>query len=82
MVWQEKVSCIVMITKLKERNKSKCELYMPEECDHTVDYENINVTIRQISYYPDYEVRKLLVKVSDSLEYMLNLSSYVILFSF
>ena len=64
MVWHENVSCIVMITKLKERNKSKCELYIPEEKDLEVEYDNIYVTISQVKTFQDYEVRRLIVRVS------------------
>ena len=64
MVWTECVSCVVMITKLKERRKSQCELYIPEECHQTIDYDNICVTVQQITFYQDFEVRQLLVNVS------------------
>ena len=64
MVWNESVSCIVMITKLIERNKNKCELYLPEMCSQPVSYDNIVVTVKQISYLQDYEVRQLTISVS------------------
>jgi protein tyrosine phosphatase len=64
MVWNESVSCIVMITKLIERNKNKCELYIPEMCSQPVSYDNIVVTVKQISYLQDYEVRQLTISVS------------------
>lgn len=63
MVWNESVSCIVMITKLIERNKNKCELYIPERCLESVLHESILVTVNQISYFEDYEVRELEITV-------------------
>ena len=64
MIWHEAVSCVVMLTKLFERNKSKCELYIPEECSKTVQYNNICVTVQQINYFQDYEIRQLILNVS------------------
>lgn len=62
MIWTENVSCIVMITKLIERNKNKCELYLPEDTLQTVVYDDIFITVKQINYYQDYEVRQLIVQ--------------------
>ncbi|XP_043371143.1 receptor-type tyrosine-protein phosphatase U-like isoform X3 [Dermochelys coriacea] len=48
MIWQEKVSAIVMLTGLVEQNKTKCEQYWPEDeqvCgDFTVTLSNIWTT--------------------------------------
>lgn len=62
MIWNENVSCVVMITKLIERNKNKCELYIPEDTLQTVEYDDILITVKQITYYQDYEVRQLVVQ--------------------
>lgn len=62
MIWNENVSCIVMITKLIERNKNKCELYLPEDTLQSVEYDDIIITVKQINYYQDYEVRQLVVQ--------------------
>ena len=59
MVWNENVPCIVMITKLIERNKNKCELYIPDQLSQSVTYDNIVVTVKQVNYFQDYEVRQL-----------------------
>ena len=55
MVWNENVPCIVMITKLIERNKNKCELYIPDQVSQSVTYDNIVVTVKQVNYFQDYE---------------------------
>ena len=65
MIWTESVSCVVMITKLIERNKNKCELYIPEQISESIAYDNIVVTVNQINYFQDYEVRQLNVHVSE-----------------
>jgi protein tyrosine phosphatase len=65
MIWQERVSNIVMITKLKERNKSKCEMYMPDECSKPLVYDGeYIVTVKHVNYMQDYEARQLVVQVN------------------
>jgi protein tyrosine phosphatase len=65
MVWHDCVPCIVMITKLIERNKSKCELYMPEQCLQPVVYDNnIVVVVNKINLFQDYEVRQITLQVN------------------
>ncbi|XP_056179990.1 receptor-type tyrosine-protein phosphatase kappa-like isoform X3 [Falco biarmicus] len=48
MVWQEKISVIVMLTGLVEQNKTKCEQYWPEQeqvyGDFTVTLSNTRTT--------------------------------------
>ena len=63
MIWNERVSSIVMITKLVERNKNKCELYFPADTAIAVDYNDIKVTVRHITYAQDYEIRQLQIVV-------------------
>jgi protein tyrosine phosphatase len=63
MVWQERVSAIVMITKLVERNKTKCEIYIPEQVGEPVLYESLVVCVTHVDYYQDYEVRHITVNV-------------------
>jgi len=65
MVWNECVSCIVMITKLIERNKNKCELYIPEYMSQSNVYDQFVVTVKEINYFQDYEVRQLEVEVNN-----------------
>lgn len=60
-IWSENVSSIVMITKLYERNKNKCELYIPDQINKTEYYDNIKVTVNQIKTFEDYEIRMLTV---------------------
>lgn len=65
MIWNERVTCCVMITKLIERNKNKCESYLPEKLFQPVAYDNnIVVTLNQINSFGDYEMRQLTVTVT------------------
>ncbi len=64
MIWQECVSCIVMITKLIERNKNKCELYFSDDPNVvSTQHEDFVITVKHVSYFQDYEVRQLTVEV-------------------
>ena len=67
MIWNDRIRCTVMITKLVERNKNKCELYFPEELAVPVEFNNITVTVIHINYFQDYERRQLKVVVRNSI---------------
>lgn len=69
-IWTENVSCVVMITKLYERNKNKCELYIPDEINKTECYDNIKVTVNQIKTFEDYEVRMLTLICNNETRYL------------
>lgn len=79
MIWNENVSCIVMITKLIERNKSKCELYFPDDNLQSVEYDEILITVKQINYFQDYEIRQLIVQVRNEMKFFIK-KSFLILF--
>lgn len=66
MVWSERVPCIVMNTKLVERNRNKCELYFPEKLESPIFYGHVKVTVKHVNYFDDYDVRQLKVEVSNS----------------
>ncbi|XP_055941285.1 receptor-type tyrosine-protein phosphatase R-like isoform X2 [Argiope bruennichi] len=59
MVWKEKSPLIVMITKLKEKMKVKCEPYIP---DYQDCYEDIEVTVISVIPREGYTVRELLLR--------------------
>ncbi|XP_014246702.1 uncharacterized protein LOC106665054 isoform X2 [Cimex lectularius] len=71
MVWSERSPVIVMITKLWEKSRPKCEAYLPTETNVAVMYGKMSVsvtnvvnkdgyTIRNVQLQKDEEVRKLL----------------------
>ena len=39
MVWQESITYVVMITKLKENSKTQCDSYLPDDCNKYVNLE-------------------------------------------
>lgn len=57
MVWTEKAPVIVMITKLWEKSKSKCEPYFPMELNTSVTYGPFIVTTMAINNKDGYIVR-------------------------
>ncbi|CAF1424981.1 unnamed protein product [Adineta steineri] len=59
MIWQEHVPVIVMITRLFEKNKSKCERYIPDS--HSNQYGPFHVEIKSTIYRNDYEIRRLII---------------------
>ncbi|XP_025087160.1 receptor-type tyrosine-protein phosphatase R-like isoform X2 [Pomacea canaliculata] len=59
MVWSQGCPIIVMITKLKEKNKPKCENYLP---DHRGLYGDVEVTIVKIIQKKGYVVRHIQMK--------------------
>jgi protein tyrosine phosphatase len=61
MIWQEYVPVIVMITRLIEKNKSKCERYIPETQDG--QYGPFSIQVKSITYKNDYEIRRLIIEV-------------------
>ncbi|XP_065344235.1 receptor-type tyrosine-protein phosphatase T-like [Cloeon dipterum] len=65
MVWQEKVSLIVMVTNLVERGKEKCEKYWPEV---NQEKRHGRVSVRTINeeINADFITRTLLVSLYDT----------------
>ncbi|XP_078657139.1 receptor-type tyrosine-protein phosphatase F-like isoform X2 [Branchiostoma floridae x Branchiostoma belcheri] len=55
MVWEQDTATIVMVTNLKERNKSKCAQYWPTK--DSMDYGNIRVTLEETTTLVDYVIR-------------------------
>ncbi|CAF0983443.1 unnamed protein product [Adineta ricciae] len=60
MIWQEHVPVIVMITRLIEKNKTKCERYVPDA--QSEQYGPFHVEVKSTLYRTDYEVRRLTIK--------------------
>lgn len=66
MVWKERSPIIVMITKLKERNKSKCELYLPVLSSSR--FGDFIVSVDKIEQREGYQLRMLTVTLDGNEE--------------
>uniref|UniRef100_A0A6P8I6N2 protein-tyrosine-phosphatase n=1 Tax=Actinia tenebrosa TaxID=6105 RepID=A0A6P8I6N2_ACTTE len=58
MIWQEKMSVIVMLTGIKEQNKIKCEKYWPE---NSKTYQDLSVHLHKTEVFADYSIRTFVV---------------------
>nr|XP_055073127.1 receptor-type tyrosine-protein phosphatase C [Misgurnus anguillicaudatus] len=61
MIWEQKSSIIVMVTRCEEGNKTKCAQYWPYLERETEIYEDFVVKIKSEEHCPDYIIRHLLV---------------------
>nr|CAD7576249.1 unnamed protein product [Timema californicum] len=66
MVWSERPPAIVMITKLWEKERPKCEQYFPTATGdiNKCQYGEIKVTVKQIVLRDGYAVRDLVIEVT------------------
>ncbi|XP_046583127.1 receptor-type tyrosine-protein phosphatase mu-like [Haliotis rubra] len=69
MVWQENVTQIVMLTRLMEMNKKKCEQYWPDG-SKSETHGGCTVTNKNVTARTDYTVSTFLVKNSESERYV------------
>ncbi|CAD5125992.1 DgyrCDS14175 [Dimorphilus gyrociliatus] len=63
MIWQEKCEIIIMITKLEEEARNKCEMYIPETGD--VRHGDFEISVENISYHSSYEIRAICFRYND-----------------
>jgi protein tyrosine phosphatase len=67
MIWEQNTSTIVMMTKLEERNRLKCDQYWP--CKGTEVYGNvIQVTLVDYTELATYSIRTLVIARANSNE--------------
>ena len=63
MIWDQKVRTVVMLTKLMEGNKNKCEQYWPNNIGESTNPKlSLTVTLVQLQMFADYELRIMQVK--------------------
>ncbi|KAI4563403.1 hypothetical protein MJT46_011012 [Ovis ammon polii x Ovis aries] len=61
MIWEQKATVIVMVTKCEEGNKNKCAEYWPSMDEGSRVYGDVIVEINEHKRCPDYIIQKLTV---------------------
>ncbi|KAM4022322.1 receptor-type tyrosine-protein phosphatase C isoform 2-T2 [Anomaloglossus baeobatrachus] len=59
MIWEQKSTIIVMVTRCEEGNRNKCAQYWPSNEEVPEEYGDVTVKITQEKFFPDYITRKL-----------------------
>ena len=60
MVWDNKVPAIVMLTKLIEAGKPKCEKYWPDKVGESMQKRgHLTIRLTSLQYFADYEIRTM-----------------------
>ena len=62
LIWQERPPTIVMVTNIKESNRTKCHQYWPDS--GKAEYGPFQVTITDQQIFADYTIRTLSVSVN------------------
>lgn len=65
MIWQEKVSIIVMLTQCREKEMNKCDNYWPVEKDKKLDFDDITVETTNVTNYDSYDYRTITLKMDE-----------------
>ncbi|XP_062587931.1 phosphatidylinositol phosphatase PTPRQ-like [Saccostrea cucullata] len=66
MIWEQNVTVVVMLTRLVERGRRKCDIYWPGTTRETVHYGDLVVETESESIFPDYILRVMSVKLGGS----------------
>ncbi|KAG6927951.1 protein tyrosine phosphatase, receptor type C [Chelydra serpentina] len=59
MIWEQKATIIVMVTRCEENNRNKCAQYWPTTENSTATFGDIVVKSNEIKICPDYIIQKL-----------------------
>ncbi|XP_062991285.1 receptor-type tyrosine-protein phosphatase C isoform X2 [Elgaria multicarinata webbii] len=59
MIWEQKATIVVMVTRCEEGNRIKCAKYWPSMEEETASYGDIVVKINECKVCPDYIIQKL-----------------------
>ncbi|XP_010222838.1 PREDICTED: receptor-type tyrosine-protein phosphatase C [Tinamus guttatus] len=59
MIWEQKATVIVMVTRCEEGNRNKCAQYWPSMENGSATYGDIIVKINESKVCPDYIIQKL-----------------------
>ena len=66
LILEQRVSTIVMLTRLVEQSSTKCMGYWPECPGTCEEYGHVMVTLQKEEHYTEYSIRHLVLTVSDN----------------
>uniref|UniRef100_A0A8C3WZS6 Receptor-type tyrosine-protein phosphatase C n=1 Tax=Catagonus wagneri TaxID=51154 RepID=A0A8C3WZS6_9CETA len=61
MIWEQKATVIVMVTRCEEGNKNKCAEYWPSMEEHSHVYGDVIVEVNEHKRCPDYIIQKFTI---------------------
>uniref|UniRef100_A0A8C5LDY6 Receptor-type tyrosine-protein phosphatase C n=1 Tax=Jaculus jaculus TaxID=51337 RepID=A0A8C5LDY6_JACJA len=61
MIWEQKATVIVMVTRCEEGNRNKCAEYWPSMEEGTRTFRDVIVEIKEHKRCPDYIIQKLTI---------------------
>ncbi|XP_054546268.1 receptor-type tyrosine-protein phosphatase C isoform X2 [Talpa occidentalis] len=59
MIWEQKATVIVMVTRCEEGNRNKCAEYWPSMEEGTRTFRDVTVNLTEYKRCPDYVIQKL-----------------------
>lgn len=68
MVWSENSPVLVMITRLWEKSRPKCEAYLPPDVGSPVFYGNVSVTVEDLLNKDGYAIRHITLQKIDEIK--------------
>ncbi|XP_063396036.1 receptor-type tyrosine-protein phosphatase mu-like isoform X1 [Mytilus trossulus] len=66
MIWQEKVNTIVMVTKLEEERRKKCEQYWPQSVNKVMAVDNYRLVMKKVIQHTVYVYRLFILHSNSS----------------
>ena len=77
MILEQRVSTVVMLTRVVELGKEKCTSYWPQEVGYSCNFEGIRVTLKREDKSVCYVLREMEITGPDSSSYKLTQFHYV-----
>ena len=77
MILEQRVSTVVMLTRVVELGKEKCTSYWPQEVGYSCNFEGIRVTLKREDNSVCYVLREMEITGPDSSSYKLTQFHYV-----
>lgn len=63
MIWMDKVSAVVMMTKLHEASKTKCDMYFPMDMMSRIHAGPFSITLTSVVSRSGYTIRDFEIRM-------------------